>query len=539
MKNTGSKPLTVGEVIDLLLGESRVPSWPPDVFGVCTCLLSRSGAYTAVINSWPPPVRRGKSSTIRERAERWVEDTEGTGLKWRANAASDVAPPRAVIDLWAVLVGAAGVQVANISSIKKLTDALLQLTAIADEACRGVGIPGQPSGASADTFEQLANLDLITRATLCRRIEPSRLRVLPKLHNPQFGMTVRSLTHHICMVEASEVRPEWFCIPGGPAEYAGLNLLLVPWPRRVVPSQFAPVTGDLANMPEEFGFFSFEPRLDPEATTKHVVGLYERASKVVGRIHGVVFPELALTPRQHAVLRTEIAEKRHSFLISGVASTNKVGLSSNHVSIEFPTPAGVVTLGPQHKHHRWQLDSGQILQYGLGANLNHRKRWWEHIAITERTVTFLAINPWLTVTVLICEDLARQDPVAQIVRSVGPNLVIALLMDGPQLKARWSARYATVLADDPGCSVLSLTSLGMSLLSRPFGDSKSLRNVALWKDAKSGGPIEVVLPDGADAVVLTLSAEFSEEWTADGRSDGGSTGYPVLAGIHPISLAAS
>jgi hypothetical protein len=30
---------------------------------------------------------------------------------------------------------------------------------------------------------------------------------------------------------------------------------------------------------------------------------------------------------------------------------------------------------------------------------------------------------------LICEDLARPDPVAEIVRTVGPNLVIALLME--------------------------------------------------------------------------------------------------------------
>ena len=57
-----------------------------------------------------------------------------------------------------------------------------------------------------------------------------------------------------------------------------------------------------------------------------------------------------------------------------------------------------------------------------------------------------------------------------------------------------------------------------------------------WKDPKTGGPHEIVLPDGAEAVVLTLSAEFAEEWTADGRSDGGATGYPVLAGIHPIGL---
>src|SRR5207253_1966277 len=105
----------------------------------------------------------------------------------------------------------------------------------------------------------------------------------------------------------------------------------------------------------------------------------------------------------------------------------------------------------------------------------------------------------------------------------------------PQLRSRWSARYATVLADDPGCSVLTLTSLGMAQLSRPPGVKETSRIVALWKDAKTGGPFEIELPKGADGVVLTLSGEYFEEWTADGRGDRGTSGYPILTGVHPVS----
>ena len=108
-------------------------------------------------------------------------------------------------------------------------------------------------------------------------------------------------------------------------------------------------------------------------------------------------------------------------------------------------------------------------------------------------------------------------------------------MDGPLLAARWPARYATVLADDPGSSVLTLTSLGMALLSRPTGKPPS-RVIGLWKDAKNGAPCEIELPPDASAMVLTLSAEYHEEWTADGRSDEGATGYPVLTGVHPVCL---
>jgi hypothetical protein len=124
--------------------------------------------------------------------------------------------------------------------------------------------------------------------------------------------------------------------------------------------------------------------------------------------------------------------------------------------------------------------------------------------------------------------------VAELVRAVGPNLVIALLMDGPQLASRWSARYATVLADDPGCSVLTLTSVGMAVLSSPMNTVSGSRSVALWKDARSGGPVEIRLPEGAGALVLNLTMKDIEEWTADGRSDQGCTTYTLLSGTHPV-----
>ena len=103
------------------------------------------------------------------------------------------------------------------------------------------------------------------------------------------------------------------------------------------------------------------------------------------------------------------------------------------------------------------------------------------------------MSEWLNFCVLICEDLARQDPVSELIRAVGPNLVVALLMDGPQLEHRWAAKYATVLAEDPGSSVLTVTSLGMARLSRPPKKPVS-RAVALWKDPVSGA-VEVALPE--------------------------------------------
>ena len=52
------------------------------------------------------------------------------------------------------------------------------------------------------------------------------------------------------------------------------------------------------------------------------------------------------------------------------------------------------------------------------------------------------------------EDLARLDEVADLVRRIGPSLIIAVLLDGPQLATRWPCRYASIVADDPGSSGL-------------------------------------------------------------------------------------
>jgi hypothetical protein len=75
----------------------------------------------------------------------------------------------------------------------------------------------------------------------------------------------------------------------------------------------------------------------------------------------------------------------------------------------------------------------------------------------------------------------------------------------------------------------------MSNLSKPANGGASRSDViALWKDSAKG-PREISLPSGSDAVVLSISRCYLEEWTADGRSDGENAGQPVLSGIHPIS----
>ena len=229
-------------------------------------------------------------------------------------------------------------------------------------------------------------------------------------------------------------------------------------------------------------------------------------------------------------------------MICGVRDSPEEGqkASQNYLRFDVPfEPKPKPLSHRQDKHHRWRLDKRQIVQYGLGSCLDVAVKWWEHISVGNRELNFVALDDWLTVCPLICEDLARQDPISELVRAVGPNLVIALLMDGPQLASRWPARYATVLADDPGSSVLTLTSIGMAELSRPPSVADTSRAIALWKDAKTGEAISIQLPPNKDGVVLSLSRELVKEYSADGRDDGRTTGYPTLSGIHYVSCGHS
>ena len=118
---------------------------------------------------------------------------------------------------------------------------------------------------------------------------------------------------------------------------------------------------------------------------------------------------------------------------------------------------------------------------------------------------------------LVCEDLAHIDDVVELIRAVGPTLVIALLLDGPQLASRWTARYASVLSDDPGSAVLTLTSYGMVANARRTGEPPS-SVVALWKDNPRHDAREIRLDTDAQGILLALTRQPALRRAADGRA---------------------
>jgi len=539
--STGGKEgdLTIGDVLRYLsnevLNDGFKPTWPPDVFAITACILEKCGAYIKLVSEWPP----GKSSEGKNRQD-WIDEISTIAERWRQTAVSSVLPPDEVLNWWKLLLSHQSLALSEVHKTQSVYDALLQLCCTADQASAGAGIPSM-NGKDDDFQREILRILALQDAqgtpssTLSKAVHSSKLCVLPKLHTPQSGMTIRSVSHHLAVCRSGDVETRWVPVAQARPEAHCLNLLLIPWPEDTTPKNFRMREKDPLDMPSNYGFFIYSRSSEsPEQMCSLAMDLYKNAEELVGRIDGVVLPELALTRNEYFCL-WEAVRKRGAFLLSGIREPASDGtLGRNYLRFDLPYGASDV-FHEQAKHHRWLLDKRQIVQYGLGGTLDLRRSWWEAMILEHRTLKFFAMRPWLTLCALICEDLARQDPVAEIVRAVGPNLVIALLMDGPQLPERWSARYATVLADDPGSSVLTLTSIGMSKLSRPPQIGTRSRVIGLWKDAHTGDPVRIELPDAAEAVVLSLVEMDQEEWTADGRTDKSKAGVPVFGGVHPVT----
>jgi len=521
-RKSASSRLTVGDFLDTVapgVTKREVPPlWPPDVFALSASLLQRSGAYTLVVQK-----KLGGTD--------WPAEMRAVAQKWRRSFSSEV--PDEVLKWWTTLLAAKNTAVDELSSQQRPVIALLKLMCAADEASTGIGLVA-PFGGNDDAFESAwADLMEDQGRTCCIEIDPDRIVVLPKLHTPRSGMTLRSLSHNLALYQPGEVVPQWHNLPTFD-DHEGLRLLLLPWPLTLGPDCILEAGGTNISMPERFGFFTCDLRKDGKAIVDAVKIALAAAEKNRGPVDAIVFPEGCLIGDEY----TEISRETRKLVIAGVARVAKddqPGVNEAAVAI----PAGTFQLTwKQSKHHRWRIDASQIEQYGL--SLDPERDWWEDIRLDKRRINFLSMNDWLTLAVLICEDLARLDPVADLIRSVGPSLVVSLLLDGPQLPTRWPARYATVLADDPGSSVLTLTSAGMAKLSKPPANSPAAKKnakgrtvIALWKDAKNAA-IPIELNHDSVGVVLDLRREFCEEWSADGRGDGKTTAYLLCNGYEQV-----
>jgi hypothetical protein len=520
--------LTIGDELARLApgwGWAEVLRWPPDAFALTSALLGDSGVYRFVV--CPPPGHRWPPAESDGNGE-WQERIQQAAAAW-ADAATNLPQlelPDTLTHFGAVLGAAQEVELAALEDEAhwEIVVAILSLHALADEACAGAGLH------SETPLQRLAAERLAETGTLAR-LSPDRVRVLPKLRPPESGITLRSLSHHLA-IDRSEVETRWYFAPQAQARAepatGRLSLLLVPFPSEVHASDFHPTAGPLLNMDtSRYDFFEYAPQEPLELD--ELLRLVEAAKRHIGPVDALVLPEAALDEENVEPLQELLATAGVTYLIAGARQPPGEGAP---FAVNYAHLGGGDWRAPkQHKHHRWLLDAAQVHQYHLGAALDPSHSWWEAISIQRRSLTFATVSDWLTICPLVCEDLARPDPVTDVIRAVAPTLVVALLLDGPQLASRWPARYASVLADDPGCSVLTLTALGMTQRCQPPGFDPS-RVIALWKDPHRGLQ-QIPLADGARAVALTAHARPTRLISADGRV-GKDIPELVLSGLEQI-----
>lgn len=529
----------------LLIREAGLPPYPPDVFGLVGIVLGLTETYVDCMRDFNFDDRGAWPAEVKDLGQRWR-----SYFNARATGDGGAAPPAELQQAWETLRESwEDVELGDLHAPRfaALRSALLKLFVAADEACEGLGY--YSAGSKPDALEMNANmrlwLSLEQGSTICSDVVmKSTVRVLPKLHVPRAGLSLRSLSRNLAVFPGLSIETRWHKFPPRVAEGAkkraaprNLNLLLVPFPMEVLPRQFESVgSGPIAGGSRSDRFFSYSVPGSGGAARDHaevvdeIKSIYDEAARIDPDIHGVILPELAVTSAAYDEVRDYVVEQG-SFLVSGVGDkTNGAKYETNELRGSFRWDAGQVDW-KRAKHHRWRLDRSQVMQYGLGGRLHTQQNWWEHVELTRRKLGVFGLSQGLVLTTLICEDLAQQEPIGGLIRAIGPNLLVALLMDGPQLPTRWSARYAAGFADDPGCSVLSVTSLGMAALSRARGKGVS-RAVALWKDALDGEATALDLPEGKRGIVLHLSLESRDECTADGRD--GTAVYPVLGGVRHV-----
>ncbi len=369
--------------------------------------------------------------------------------------------------------------------------------------------------------------------------------VQPKGRTTPVGCTMRSLSHHLALLPPQGVaRADWY--PPQPdailTDEEELNMLLIPLPFWIPDGAFKGVSTK-STPTHNWGFFHVEQTwlargCDPightallASLTNFILDLTLKAKKShhARDIDAIVLPELALDFKTYNSLVPVLKQNltKLEFFIAGL-SDDVGGRKGNFVAVTTFKK----TLDPQEvywntsvreKHHRWKLNRSQLESYGLTGALNPKYEWWEDLDLLSRRVDFTAFRKRSVLAAMICEDLARVDPCQELLRSIGPNLIIALLMDAPQLPTRWPARYATILAEDPGSSVLTLTSKALMnrqhIVGSPLSASAKDRVIALWRDDHHGAPIQIACPDHCQGVWLKLWSARVTDGALDGHED--------------------
>lgn len=554
--------LTVQQVLHHLLPEGTrgtpedfgaVPLWPLDLFGVAAYLVQQLDCHTRLLEHGLNGIGTQFSLVKDELVDagwvwRYVSDIDSDYNR------SNYPSVERIHQYWAILLRHGNCPLHVCGEVDEIVIALLALIAIADEASYSVGFflgskPKKSTRSGGATLWIPAVFDYATNGvekekllphfgtwyaqlkpnshwnfangeplpTGCLMIPEDRLCVLPKSHTPALGCTLRSLTHNLALhPSATQIESRWYNYQrfGRYKVRKSLNILIVPIPYRISPDDFV---GHELQDSTYHGFTIRQSWLDrnPEAHAQDIRELIDQCAREKTLPDVIVFPEAALNREyHHAILEQLASDERLPQLIVIAGLSDGSDHQRNYSLTAYLSRGKIVLKTGQMKHHRWKLDKNQIDSYALASSLSAEHIWWELSTIGERSVGYHMFGNGASIASLICEDLARTDPCKPSINASAPNLVFALLMDGPQVASRWPGRYALGLADDPGSAVLTVTSVG--LIERSNWRYNNVRQtIALWGGAD--GVRELDLPAKKDALILTIEKREESRVSLDGR----------------------
>jgi hypothetical protein len=513
--------------------DDELVEWPPDLFALANVILSHTEAFRfalSPIDEWPPA-----------RFPNWAHAVGEAGCLWSAwSEHREEELPDVLTEEWRAIRERAEtpLELLATGSDRRLCEAWLTLHAIADEACAGLAVALDTSSAAGCVYRARGR-ELLAGTGSLARLDSLVLRVLPKVCTPPGGKPV--LSRYAC-VQRPGIHARWHKVPArhrgtdARSEYA--TMLLLPWPLEVRESDFHPLEGSVVRLEQEpFGFSEFAPArgLDFDLLNRVLVAAREQT----GRVDVVILPASAVDEGEIDALEALLHRHGAVFLQAGVRqrSSQPGRFASNYMHIGVDPG----------------LEKGATLPDGVGSP-------WFHIRpeqappLVARRRADLPVSPRRSPAPahpLVGGDGGptpgdrvhrggRADTRLTRLRGPGPQrrhrgAHTVGRADGPgrpgdrpQLTSRWSARYASVLADDPGSAVVTLTSYGMVQRSRPQGRDAS-RVVALWKDPARGAR-EIPLESGADAIPLSVCMDRATRRSGDGR-------WPVANGTYAYDVA--
>lgn len=536
----------------------QAPILAPDLFAA-TAYLGKVGGAVSYFNPSPFGANPDSCEFFIDSDQRKVADD--AAKEWRVT----LKLPAICVELWAELIEAwdkpinPGYYDGADGEAPPWWSATLRLAMIADMACarlfrNKITKAGWHNdiGKEEEPFEKLVKLayDIAKEEALERNIEfrsPASLAfmaddsvvcVLPKVRVAPVGATMRNVSRNLSLLPGKgEVRCYWQnlsskAVPSEDSET--LDILLIPEPRKLSTTDFiAETNGDRTNeqmRKAKWNWDNFElvqSWIAGEENRKNFIRncllLLKKARQESKNVNAVVLPEYALDYEVFEQLcdTLKAEEPRLEFVISG-SSSNCDDLKGNIVLTRvwdnINVPEQHIT-DSRRKHHRWRMNRSQVETYALSSALSPKiPNWWEKTPLGRRELHFHRFRKASVFSVLICEELARSDPCHEILRAVAPNLIFALLLDGPQIGNRWPAQYASNLADDPGSSVLTFTCYGLIDRSNQQGKFPPNHSVAMWKD-DTGKIVEIPMPSGKGprGVLLSLWPEHVQDITITGK----------------------